>query len=70
MGVWTVIANGLHWRLVRSHEEDRVWVLWEAFEAYHVQQDACLRHEACSLFIRCLKFERVLNDAGSDSFLS
>jgi hypothetical protein len=49
MGVLMATANGLHYELVHRHEEDRVWVLWSAIEAYHVQQDACLPHEVWML---------------------
>jgi hypothetical protein len=49
MGVLMATTNGLHYKLICRHEEDCTWVLWSAIEAYHVQQDACLRHEAWML---------------------
>jgi transposase InsO family protein len=55
MGVLMATANGLHYKLVCRHEEDRAWVLWSAIEAYHVQQDACLRHEAWMLLFSIRK---------------
>jgi hypothetical protein len=49
MGVLMATANGLHYELICRHKEDCAWVLWLVIEAYHVQQDACLRHKAWML---------------------
>jgi hypothetical protein len=46
MGVVMGTANDQHLELIHKHEEGSVWALWKAIEAYHVQRDASLRHQA------------------------